>query len=100
MLSNLSKTVAITGAMLPMERGESDARRNLMMAILVAAVSRIPEVVVVFRDYVFRGNRTKKMDSDSLSAFASPNFPPLAILGTELIVQRALVLSPPPSQAK
>jgi L-asparaginase len=95
MLENLSKTVVVTGAMLPIERGESDARRNLMISIVVAAVSKIPEVVVCFRDAVYRGNRTKKIDSESLNAFASPNFPPLAIAGTELIVQRALVRNPP-----
>jgi L-asparaginase type I len=99
-LENLSKTVVVTGAMLPIERGESDARRNLMISIVVAAVSKIPEVVVCFRDAVFRGNRTKKIDSESLNAFASPNFPPLAIAGTELIVQRALVLDPPEPEKK
>ena len=95
MLENLSKTVVVTGAMLPIERGESDAQRNLVMSIVVAALSHIPEVVVVFRDFVLRGNRTKKMDSDSLSAFISPNFPPLALVGTDLTVQRSLVLKPP-----
>jgi L-asparaginase len=95
MLENLTKTVVVTGAMLPIERGESDARRNLMISIVVAAVSCIPEVVVVFRDAVFRGNRTKKIDSESLNAFESPNFPPLAMVGTELVVQRSLVLAIP-----
>lgn len=96
MFENLSKTVAVTGAMLPIERGESDARRNLMISIMVAAVSDIPEVVVVFRDHVFRANRTKKIDSESLNAFVSPNFPPLGKVGTELIVQRSIVLPMPP----
>ena len=96
MLENLQKTVVVTGAMLPIERGESDARRNLMISIVVAAVSNIPEVIVVFRDAILRGNRTKKIDAESMNAFVSPNFPPLAIVGSELIIQRALVWQPNP----
>lgn len=92
MFENLAKTIVVTGAMLPIERLESDTTRNLILSIVIAAVSHMPEVVVVFRDYVLRGNRTKKLDSESLNAFMSPNFPPLAIISTELTVQRSIVL--------
>ena len=100
MLENLGKTVCITGAMLPMERFETDARRNLMISFVVAAVSNIPEVVVVFRDYVFRGCRTKKVDSSSMNAFQSPNFPPLAVVEDEMQVRRSLLLKHPGSNGK
>ena len=55
MLENLSKPVVLTGAMLPMGRSESDAPRNLLVSILVAATSMIPEVCVFFRDQLLRG---------------------------------------------
>lgn len=92
MLENLNKPVVVTGAMLPLGRvGESDATRNLIVGILVAAGSGIPEVVVVFGNKCLRGCRAKKIDAESMDAFASPNFPPLAVIGTEMLIHRSIV---------
>ena len=97
MFENLSKPIVVTGAMLPIERSDSDAPRNLMVSITVAAVSHIPEVVVVFDSFVYRGCRTKKVDSLAIHAFDSPNFPPLAKSHGVLSVQRELVRSVAPN---
>jgi len=91
MLENLSKPVVLTGAMLPMERSESDAPRNLLVSILIAATCQIPEVCVFFRDQLLRGCRCKKLNAESLDAFFSPNFPPLATVSTEMLVQQSLI---------
>jgi L-asparaginase len=95
MLENLGKPVVVTGAMLPMDRGESDAPRNLLVSILVAAQHTLPEVVVFFRDQLLRGCRCKKLNAESMDAFFSPNFPALATVSTEMLVHTDLVLPPP-----
>lgn len=95
---NLAKPVVCTGGMLPLERLETDSLRNVVSAILVAAISQICEVVIVFGGSVFRGCRAKKVDTTSIEhAFASPNFPPLAVLDNELVVHQALVRKPLPN---
>ena len=93
----LGKTVCFTGSMLPLEHELTDGQRNLSLAIEVAALNLFPEVVVVFHDVVLRACRSKKVAAESLDAFASPNFPPLAVAGTELVVQHALVRARPAS---
>lgn len=99
MFDNLAKPVVVTGAMLPIERGDSDAPRNLMVAITCAAISNICEVVVVSASSVFRGCRVKKMDSGAIGAFESPNFPVLAKSQGPLLVHRNLVRRPDPRLA-
>ena len=44
---------------------------------------------------MFRANRTVKVNSIGLSAFNSPNYPPLATLGAFIDVNRELTLPPP-----
>lgn len=44
MLENLGKPVVLTGSMIPLAKGYSDARRNLLVAAQIAGHSCIPEV--------------------------------------------------------
>lgn len=92
MLENLAKPVIFTGSMIPLFKGESDARRNLLLSIKLAATSNIPEVCIFFHDKLLRGNRAKKISVNSLNAFDSPNLAPLATCGTLLTINDALVL--------
>ena len=95
MLQGLQKPVVITGAQIPLSKVRNDARENLITALLIAANFKIPEVCLCFGDKLLRGNRAVKVDSDSLDAFKSPNFPPLGTVGIEIKINWDLVLPLP-----
>jgi L-asparaginase len=91
LLENLGKPVIFTGAQVPVGRIRTDARRNLVTALEIAAARhpragtvRVPEVCVFFNDVLIRGTRAKKVESQHYSAFRSENYPPLARAGIEL----------------
>lgn len=90
MLEGLNKPVILTGSQLPIGALRTDGKSNLITAIEIAAAKRddgtpmVSEVCVLFHDKLFRGNRVTKIDSDNFAAFDSPNYPPLATLGTEI----------------
>lgn len=100
MLENLSKPVVFTGAMIPFFEGHSDARRNLLISIEIAANSNIPEVCLFFHDKLLRGNRSKKLNSLTLDAFISPNYPNLAKFGTSLVIDESHLRKPPRKKLK
>ncbi|KAL7508991.1 hypothetical protein ACHAXN_006829 [Cyclotella atomus] len=82
MLENLSKPVVFTGSQIPIAQPHSDARRNLVMALIFA--SRYPpinEVTIFFHDRLIRASRSSKVSTSELRAFDSPNIPPLATVG-------------------
>jgi L-asparaginase len=91
MLEDLAKPVILTGSQLPLFETRSDARENLINALLFASQYHIPEVCIYFNNKLFRGNRTKKMDASSFSAFGSPNFPVLGKVGTDIIIRHHLI---------
>ena len=91
MLENLGKPVILTGSQLPLFETRNDARENLINAMLFAGQYRIPEVCIYFNNKLFRGNRSKKVDASSFSAFASPNYPALGKVGTEILLRHHLV---------
>lgn len=92
LLENLGKTVVFTGAQVPVGRIRTDARRNIVTALELAAARhpaagtvRVPEVCLFFNDLLIRGNRAKKVESQQYDAFRSENYPPLARAGIELL---------------
>ncbi len=97
-LEGLSKPVILTGSQLPLLHPLTDARRNLVASIVLAGTLDIPEVCLFFDNALMRGNRAIKADTSELRAFTSPNFPPLALVGTQTTLNAAPVL-PPPSPA-
>lgn len=95
MFENLNKPVILTGSQLPLFETRNDARENLINAIWLAGNYVIPEVCIYFNAKLFRGNRSKKIDASSFSAFASPNFPRLGKVGTTIQIRRDLFLETP-----
>lgn len=95
MLENLNKPVILTGSQLPLFETRNDARENLINAIWIAGNYVIPEVCIYFNAKLFRGNRSKKIDASSFSAFASPNYPRLGKIGTTIQMRRDLFLDTP-----
>ncbi|XP_054423659.1 60 kDa lysophospholipase [Pteronotus mesoamericanus] len=90
-LENLQKTVVLTGAQVPIHKLWNDGRENLLGALLMAGQYVIPEVCLFFQNQLFRGTRVTKVDTRGFSAFCSPNLPPLAIVGTDVMINRELV---------
>ncbi|WP_226529011.1 asparaginase [Metabacillus niabensis] len=83
-LQNLAKPVIVTGSMVPISYGETDARKNMMNAIRFACES-ISGVYVVFDGKVISGTRAVKVKSKSNNAFKSINCPYIARLeGSEV----------------
>jgi L-asparaginase len=86
MLPGLSKNVILTGSQLPLCLRRTDARENLITAMIVAGEYDIPEVCVLFGSLLLRGCRSTKVSATRFDAFDSPNAPPLANVGTEIQV--------------
>ncbi len=81
MLRNLPVPVILTGSQRPLSDPRSDARANLVGATDLATRD-IPEVAIYFDGKLLRGNRTTKTSTFAFGAYESPNFPPLAEVGT------------------
>ena len=94
MLMNLGKPVILTGSQLPFLDRRSDAFSNLSSALGVIGDGDLREVVVVFNNKVYRGNRVKKRDVWDFHAFYSPNFPVLIKLGISLDKKESIFLTP------
>src|SRR5438128_5034967 len=91
MLNGLSKPVIITGSQIPLCEVRNDARENLITSLLIAANHPIPEVCLYFGGRLLRGCRAVKVSADGFAAFASPNLPPLGIVGTDIEINWPLV---------
>jgi len=96
LLENLGKPVVFTGSQLPIFASRSDAPGNLANALAVAGwqaggLPCIPEVVIAFADVVLRGNRATKISTGAYRGFASPNLPPLARLGLDIVIEKTLL---------
>lgn len=83
-LENLDKPVIITGSQIPLFEVRNDGLNNLLTSMLVAAEGKIREVALCFGDKLLRGNRSIKISASALDAFSSPNFSPLAQIGTTI----------------
>lgn len=99
MFENLAKPVVFTGSQIPMGIMRTDGRENLITAIEIAAARRdgrplVPEVSLYFQNRLFRANRTSKLSAEALSAFDSPNCPPLAEVGVNIMYNTAAIIYP------
>lgn len=95
MLENLNKPIVLTGSMIPLDEPASDAKRNLIISMMVAANLNIKEVMIFFNTKLIRGNRARKSDLWSISSIESPNIEPLAIMGVGIHINTKALLSPP-----
>ncbi len=96
LLEGLNKPVVLTGSQRPIAEPRSDAVQNVTTAIEIAAARNlggtvVPEVCVFFRDGLYRGCRTTKVNAGSFSAFDSPNFPPIGKAGGRIYIRKGLL---------
>ena len=100
MLENLGKPVILTGSQLPIGEIRTDARENIITAMEIAAAKKngkalVPEVCIYFDYYLFRGNRSKKYNTEKFEAFNSLNYPPLAEAGISIQYNNSSILPAP-----
>ena len=87
MLESLGKPVILTGSQIPLVEVRSDARENLITAMMLAAQFRVPEVCIYMNGRLLRGNRARKVNAMGFDAFDSPNFP---VLGQVAVTTRSM----------
>lgn len=91
LLQGLDRPVILTGSQIPLAEVRSDARENLITALLLACEGRLREVAVYMNGALLRGNRCTKVSASGFDAFASPNLPALADVGVEIVWRDALL---------
>ena len=92
MLRGLRKPVVLTGSQIPLCEVRTDARENLLTALMIAAAEEpVQEVSLYFGGRLLRGCRAVKVSATGFDAFDSPNFPPLAHAGIDITVDRLVV---------
>jgi L-asparaginase len=82
-LNGLPFPVVLTGSQRPLADVHSDGRANLVGAVDLA-LRPIPEVSLYFDGLLLRGNRAIKYSTFAFGAYQSPNFAPLAQVGTSV----------------
>jgi L-asparaginase len=102
LLEGLRKPVILTGAQVPIGDVRTDARNNLITAVELAALGhpQLAEVSIYFGSHLLRGNRAVKTSIAAFDAFASPDCPPLAVVGTEITLPMVPPLPPQPAQLR
>ncbi|MCI0475904.1 MAG: asparaginase domain-containing protein, partial [Anaerolineales bacterium] len=100
LLQGLTKPVILTGSQIPLIELRSDARENLITALLIAAHHPIPEVCLYFGDKLLRGCRTVKVNATGFDAFASPNYPPLGTVGVDIQIDWSVIRTAPMAHLK
>lgn len=87
LIQNSTKPIVITGAQLPLDAYGSDAGRNMLDSLLYACSDESRNISVVFSGSVISASRARKNYSKSFMAFASINFPELAIIRNSNIIR-------------
>jgi L-asparaginase len=105
LFENLGKPIVVTGPQIAELHVYPNFRQNLMNAVTLAAyrsngLPLIPEVVVLFHDIVFRGNRTCQVSATSYQMFASPNCPPLGTITDRIIIRQEMIRPVPPTDKR
>lgn len=78
LIQNSKKPIVLTGAQKPIGEEITDAKRNMIDALIYAVDEGSHGVVVVFSGAVICGTRARKNFSKRFMAFGSINFPELA----------------------
>ena len=86
LIQNADKPIILTGAQKPIWFDGTDSKRNLTDAFLYACRG-CGGVQIVFNGKVILGTRARKTCSKSFQAFSSVNYPDLAVLQDEHLLQ-------------
>ena len=80
LIQDSPKPIVLTGAQRPIELEDTDARQNLLSAFVYAADDLSRDVTIVFDGKVIIGTRARKERTKSYNAFASVDYPEIAII--------------------
>ncbi|MFX0107060.1 MAG: asparaginase [Candidatus Hodarchaeota archaeon] len=86
MIQNFGKPIVFTGAQLPATIPWSDAPRNLLDALRVAAFGDLGETCIVFNSEIHRATRAKKVRVNTYDAFDSMDPSPIGVLARDIIL--------------
>jgi len=101
LFDQLAKPVIMTGSQLPLGEIRTDAKRNLITAVEIAArAESLPEVCIYFNNRLFRGNRVEKYTSSKFDAFQSLNYPVLAEAGVNIVFNHDAIRPMPSGKFK
>lgn len=97
MFENLTKPIILTGSQLPIGDLRTDAKENLITSLQLASQHEngkpiLREVCIYFEYQLYRANRTVKLNAEHFEAFSSPNYPPLAVSGVHLKIDKSLLM--------
>lgn len=98
LLEERERPVVLTGSQRPLGALRTDARQNLVDALILAS-GPIREVMICFDSQGLRGNRSLKRSSTAMGAFESPGVPPLVSLGVEILWQEHALSQGGPARA-
>ena len=87
LVQNSTKPIVLTGAQKPIGEEGTDAKRNLIDALIYACDDDSHGVVIVFSGAVICGTRARKNFSKRFTAFGSINFPELARIQDDRLIR-------------
>ena len=87
LIQDCPKPIILTGAQQPISNEITDAKKNLRDSVICALDPGSRGVMVVFGGHVIAGTRAKKNKTISYDAFASVNFPELALVQGDRLVR-------------
>jgi len=94
LIQDSPKPIVLTGAQKPIDLEDTDARQNLLASFVYAADDLSRDVAIVFDGKVIMGTRARKERTKSYNAFASVDYPEIAVIRdgklTRYIIPEAL----------
>ena len=87
MIQGSPKPIVLTGSQKPINVEITDSKTNLYDSFLYASLDSSSGVQIVFHGKVILGTRARKTHSKSLNAFTSINYPYLALIQNERVIQ-------------
>ena len=87
LIQNSPKPIVVTGAQRPINVEVTDSKTNLYDSFLYAVSDQSSGVQIVFNGKVILGTRARKTHSKSFQAFSSINYPYLAVIQDEHLIQ-------------
>lgn len=86
LIQNSTKPIVLTGSQKPIDLESTDARGNLHDAIVYAGDENSCGVQIVFSNRAILGTRARKINTKSLQAFDSINYPAIAFIQDDTII--------------
>ena len=87
LIQNSNKPIVVTGSQRPLLDPVTDAKKNLLDSFYFACQEKAGGVFVVFSGKAILGTRAKKLKTKSYAAFSSINYPEIAMIDKNRVIQ-------------